>query len=68
MEGIQIGMQQVTLEGEKTILKKQLIWRFSSIPNKYLKKIYHTNTDQLEFFTKRFLEAKTLEDIFESYH
>ena len=67
-QGVQQGIQQGTLEGERIILKKQLKWRFSSIPEKYLNKIDNANTKQLELFARKFLEAKTLEDIFGSYH
>jgi flagellar biosynthesis/type III secretory pathway protein FliH len=67
-QGLQQGVQKGTLEGERSILKKQLMWRFLLMPEKYLDTIDNASIEQLEFFAKKFLEAKTLEDVFGNHH
>ncbi len=52
-------------KGETTLLKRQLIHRFGSLPNWAEESLTQASTDQLERWAEKILDATTLEEVFE---
>jgi len=65
---IEIGEKRGALLGERTLLKRLLAQRFGAVPANYLKKIEGADADNLLQFGDKLIEAKTLEDVFNTYH
>ncbi|HIJ82765.1 MAG: hypothetical protein HW380_1877 [Magnetococcales bacterium] len=63
-EGIQIGAQRGKLEGEATILTRQLQRRFGTLPEWTRKTIAKAEQSTLEEWSLRFVNAKSLDDVF----
>jgi len=63
-EGIQQGIQQGMLSGERQMLTRQLTRRFGPLPAAVLQQLEQANTDQLERWADKILDAPTLEDVF----
>jgi predicted transposase/invertase (TIGR01784 family) len=57
--------QQFRLEGEVTLLVTQLKHRFRQVPESYLVHVEKANSETLLTWSKRILDAKTLEEVFE---
>ncbi len=67
-EGMQQGMQQGEIKGERTLLKRLLEKRFGSVPSRYLEKIESADAGRLLDIGDKIIEAKTLDDVFKTYH
>ena len=52
-------------EGEQTMLRRQLIKRFSPLQDWAEQRLSQANTDQLEQWIDRILDAPTLEAVFD---
>lgn len=63
-EALQKSIQQGALEAERTLLKKQLEWRFSSISRELIEIIEKSDITELEDFARKLLDAKNLNDVF----
>jgi hypothetical protein len=66
-KGMQQGMQQGMLEGKYIIILHLLQHKFSEVPAKYLKRLAEADADTLLAWSKRILDAKYLEDIFDAH-
>ena len=62
-QGLEKGMQQ----GEANVVIRLLTRRFGSLPQATQDHLKQATTEQLELWTDRVLEAKTLESIFDSH-
>ena len=58
------GIQQGMLSGERQVLTRQLTRRFGPLPAAVLQQLEQANTDQLERWADKILDAPTLEDVF----
>nr|CAX83899.1 uncharacterized protein [uncultured bacterium] len=56
--------QDGRLEGEAKMLTRQLQHRFGSLPDWVREKIAQANSDTLEAWSLRFIDARSLEEIF----
>jgi len=64
LEGKIEGIQEGTLKGESQILSRQLNKRFGPLPLWAQQNLAEANTDQLELWAERILDAKTLAEVF----
>ena len=62
-EGIQYGMQQ----GEASILKRQLRFRFGTIPQAYEDFINQADLETLETLSQDLFTAQTMQDLFRKW-
>lgn len=62
--GIEKGIEQGFMQGEATVLKRQLSRRFAALPAWVEERLDGAQRDELESWADRVLEAKTLEDVF----
>jgi flagellar biosynthesis/type III secretory pathway protein FliH len=62
------GMQQGELNGERMVLRRQLLKRFGSIPSNYIEKLDNASQEILLEWIDNVIEAKTLDDVFETRH
>ncbi len=67
-QGMQQGMQQGEINGERMLLKRQLEKRFGSVPSSYLEKIENADADSLLKIGDKIIEAKTLNEVFDTRH
>jgi flagellar biosynthesis/type III secretory pathway protein FliH len=65
-KGIQQGMQQGMQQGEAILFTVLLKQKFKKIPKNYLDLIQQATTDELQAWCRKVLDAKSLEDIFNS--
>lgn len=65
LQGIQEGMQQGMQQGETALFERLLAKRFGSLPDEIRVRIKNTNTEQLEIWAERLLDATTLAAVFE---
>ncbi|MBF0097995.1 MAG: DUF4351 domain-containing protein [Magnetococcales bacterium] len=63
-EGERIGAQRGKQEGEANVLLRQLKRRFGQVPAHIAELVATADLSQLEAWTDRILDAKTLDDIF----
>jgi len=61
-------MQKGELKGEKTLLTKLLKQRFGVVDTEYLSKIELADAKILLHWAEKILEAKTLDDVFGTWH
>ncbi len=62
--GHQRGLEQGFLQGEATLLKRQLKRRFERLPAWVEQRLEEASRDELESWADRVIEAKALEDVF----
>lgn len=60
------GWQEGRQEAEQTMLKRQLIKRFGPLPDWSEQRLSQADTDQLELWIDRILDAPTLEAVFDA--
>ena len=63
LEGEQKGRLEGKLEGEVLLLQRQLKKRFGPLPQWVIERIHRADSEQLEDWSLRVLEAKKLEDV-----
>lgn len=63
-QGLQQGLQQGKLEGEATLLLRQLTKCFGPLDEATRFRLNSATLEQLELWAERVLDAKTLEDVF----
>jgi len=63
-QGIQQGIQQGLYQGEMNTLKRQILRRFGSFPGWASDRLKEAGMKDLEIWTDRILDAKSLEDVF----
>ena len=63
-EGMQQGMQQGRVEGERTVLERQLRRRFGLLPPEVAERLGRATAPDLEAWAERVIEADTLDDVF----
>lgn len=64
-QGRQEGIQKGTLKGERLVLIRLLERKFGVIPRKYLSQLDKFNSDALLDLSEKFLDAQSLEDLFQ---
>jgi hypothetical protein len=64
-QGWQEGRQEGRQEGEALLLQKQLTHRFGPLPTWVEQRLHQANTQELELWAERVLEAGTLQGIFQ---
>jgi hypothetical protein len=62
-QGREQGQEQGRLEGERTLLLKQLTRRFGPLPDHVLARVQQAGTAALERWAERILSAPSLEDV-----
>ena len=67
-EGRQEGRQEGLQEGERTVLERQLQRRFGVLTPEITEKLSEASSTELENWAEKVLDAKTLEDVFDSSH
>jgi len=71
-EKVMTGAEQLieigALKGERTLLKRQLVRRFGSVPSSYLEKVENADADRLLKIGDKIIEATNLDDVFKNYH
>ncbi|HLA36370.1 MAG TPA: DUF4351 domain-containing protein [Rhodocyclaceae bacterium] len=65
--GMQQGMQQGRLEGEVALLERQLIKRFGPLTAEIRQRLVDADTERLEYWAERVLDAPTLNAVFEQH-
>ena len=63
-EGLQKGRQEGRKEGEKILLQRMLTRRFGDLPEWAQQRILTANSEQLEQWADRLLDAPTLKSVF----
>ena len=63
-EGIEQGMRQGRVEGERTVLERQLRRRFGPISPAAAERLHEASATDLEAWAENLLDARTLEDVF----
>nr|VFK58147.1 MAG: protein of unknown function (DUF4351) [Candidatus Kentron sp. TUN] len=63
-QGMQQGIQQGRLEGEATVLLRQLSRRFHPLPNEISERIHSADPNSIEKWADRILDAKSLDEVF----
>ncbi len=58
------GLERGILQGEATLLKRQLKRRFDQLPKWVEERLDRASRDELEGWGDRVIEAKALEDVF----
>ena len=61
---MQQGMQQGRLEGEATLLKRQISRRFGALDDATEKRLEMATIEELERWAENVLDARELEDVF----
>ncbi len=65
-QGMQRGMKQGHIEGERTLLERQLRRRFGLLSPKIAERLSQASATDLETWAENVLDAETLDDVFES--
>ena len=65
-QGIEQGIEQGRLDGEATLLRQQLQRRFGPLPEWVENKLHHAQREMIEEWGLKLLDAKSLNEIFES--
>lgn len=66
-QGMQQGMQRGMLQGEGILLRRLLTRRFDPLSDAIEARLANANTDQLEIWGDRILDAKSLDDVFREH-
>ena len=64
--GMQRGMKQGHIEGERTLLERQLRRRFGLLAPEVAERLSQASAADLETWAENVLDAETLDDVFES--
>ena len=67
-EGLLEGLQEGRVEGERTVLERLLHRRFGTLSPEITEKLGKASSVDLENWAENVLDAKTLEDVFDSSH
>ncbi len=67
-EGLLEGLQEGRVEGERTVLERQLNRRFGALSPEITKKLSEASSVELENWAEKVLDAETLNDVFVSNH
>ena len=67
-EGLLEGLQEGRVEGERTVLERQLQRRFGVLPPEITEKLNKASSTELENWAENVLDAEKLEDVFGSSH
>ena len=67
-QGMQDGMRLGRVEGERTVLERQLRRRFGPLSPEGAERLSAASADELEAWTDNVLDAETLEDVFNHGH
>lgn len=67
-QGLQEGKRKGKLEGERELLIKLLSKRFGAIPTKFLSAIEKANAEAILKWSEQIFSAKTIEEVFDTYH
>ena len=65
-EGMQQGMRQGRIEGERALLERQLRRRFGFLSPEVAERLDQASAADLETWAENVLDAPTLDDVFES--
>jgi len=63
-KGVLQGMQQGVLQGESILLRRLLTRRFGVLPDIIETRLAHADSEQLEAWGDRVLDAKSLDEVF----
>jgi len=66
-QGLQQGMQQGMQQGEAAVLKRLLHKRFGELPEEVELRLHKATLEQLEVWTDRVLDARTINEVFGSH-
>jgi hypothetical protein len=64
LQGVAEGMAQGVARGEARLLTRQLTRRFGTLPAEVTARMEDADTDTLEAWADRLLDARTLDEIF----
>ncbi len=67
-EGLLEGLQEGRVEGERTVLERQLQRRFGVLTPEITEKLNEASSTELENWAENVLDAEKLEDVFNSSH
>ena len=67
-EGLQVGLQEGRVEGERKVLERQLHRRFGDLSPEITVRLSKASSEDLENWAENVLDAKTLDDVFDSSH
>ena len=67
-QGIQQGIQEGRVEGERRVLERLLQRRFGALSAEDTERLTGASLEDLETWAENVLDAKTLDDVFESGH
>ena len=67
-QGIERGMERGRVEGERAVLERQLLRRFGSLSPEVEDRVAEASAVDLETWADKVLDAKTLDDVFNSIH
>ncbi len=62
--GHERGLEQGILQGEASVIKRQLTRRFERLPKWVEERLENASRDELEGWADRVIDAKALEDVF----
>ena len=62
--GMEQGVRQGRVEGERTVLERQLRRRFGPVPAELTERLRQASTADLETWAENVLDASTLDDVF----
>ena len=63
-QGLEKGLEQGIVQGEATLLERQLRRRFEGLPAWVEERLANAGREELESWADRVFEAKALEDVF----
>lgn len=63
-QGLEQGLEQGALSGQRLVLKRLLTRRFGELSDAVLQRLEQANSDQLECWADRLLDAATLDEVF----
>lgn len=63
-QGLEQGRQKARLEGEGTILRRQLTRRFGPLPQNVLDRLDRADAHELEAWADRVIDATSLDEVF----
>ncbi len=67
-EGLQQGLSQGLLDGERELIRRQLVKRFGALPRAVTLRLERADAPELEQWAEQLLEAASLEAIFGPLH
>ena len=67
-EGMQQGISQGRVEGERALLRRQLRRRFGRLSPETVERVGQASVRDLESWADNVLDARTLDEVFDSNH